>query len=268
MNVLARIKLLILRWLLEHALRRKCPERVPRSGADGAKVNCLSVYVNRATEPYLLIRELSGDLAVALEWTGNRFDKHVEVPLREISTPDLEVTHFYGLDEVSYAGLRAWAWGHITRWPYVQIWIVRVIGSIDQYFFNKRKLITKQRIDLLKILVARELDGRGISSPIGLMTELYSLRWLRHPDADLQRQRLTFYLDSLVDTGELKKVNGEYHLTGEALKAIEVYEEQERKHTESVKEQRRMAWLTVAIVLLTAIQAGLVKLPTLLNWTQ
>lgn len=262
------IKTRIFRWLLAQALQCKCPDRIPRSGAAGAKINCFVVYVNRATEPYLLIREVSGDVAVCSEWTGHTFDKPLEVSLASILTSDLEVAHFYGLNEINYTGLASWAWGRILLWPYAKIWFIRIVSSVDQYFFNKRKLVTKQRIDLLKILVARELDGRGISNPIDLMTELYSLRWVMHPERDPQQRRLRFYLDSLVDTGELKKVNGDYELTGEALKAIEIYEEQERKHTASVKEQRRMAWLTFAIVLLTAIQAGLVRLPTLADWSR
>jgi hypothetical protein len=193
----------LIRWLLAQALQRKCPDRIPRSGSSGAKVNCFVVYVNRATEPYLLIRELSGDVAVCSEWTGQTFDKPAEVPLSKIPGSDLEVTHFYGLDEINYSGLTSWAWGRITLWPYAKIWSIRIINSVDQYFFNKRKLVTKQRIDLLKILVARELDGRRISSPIDLMTELYSLRWVMHPERDPQQRRLRFYLDSLVDTGEL-----------------------------------------------------------------
>ncbi len=258
----------IFRWLLSQALARKCPDRVPRSGSAGSKVNCFVVYVNHGTDPYLLIREVSGDVVICSEWTGSTFDKPVEVPIASIARSDLAVTHFYGLDEINYSGLASWAWGRILLWPYAKLWFIRVVGSVDQYFFNKRKLVTKQRIDLLKILVTRELEGRAISSPIDLMTELYSLRWVMHPERDPQQRRLRFYLDSLVDTGELKRTSGDYKLTGEALKAIEVYEEQERKHTESVKEQRRMAWLTLAIVLLTAIQAGLVKLPTFLDWSR
>lgn len=58
-----------------------------------------------------------------------------------------------------------------------------------------------------------------------------------------------------------------YKVTGEALKTIELYEEQERKHRESVIMQRLTAILTVVIILLTAAQTGIIKLPTLIDWT-
>jgi len=111
------------------------------------------------------------------------------------------------------------------------------------------------------------LDGQNAFRPIDLMTELYSIKWVLHPDGDSQLEVLETYLDLLADSGDLQKNNYSYCLTGNALKAIEEYEEQERKHTENVKNQRIIAWLTFAIVLLTLIQAGLVKLPVLIDFS-
>lgn len=194
----------------------------------------------------------------------------MEIPLHTVNTKDISITHFYGHHEIRYSGITDFAIGRTLFLPYIKILSVQSIEALDQYFFNKKKFYTKQRIELLKFLTQRRLDGITSSSAIDLMTGLYSIKWILHPDKDSQLKRLRFYLDSLVDTGELRRVDHKYELTGEALKAIEVYEEQERKHTENVKVQRRMVWLTLTIVLLTGAQAGLYKLPTLLdlsNWT-
>ena len=59
--------------------------------------------------------------------------------------------------------------------------------------------------------------------------------------------------------------NYKYRLTGKALHTVEMYEEQERRHAEGVKVQWKMVWLTLAILALTLVQAGLVKLPTILD---
>jgi hypothetical protein len=99
------------------------------------------------------------------------------------------------------------------------------------------------------------------------MTDLYTIKWVLHPQGDQQQQKLEFYLDSLVATGELIKNNHKYVVTGHALRTIEEYEEQERKHTENVKMQWRMFWLTLAILALTLVQAGLVKLPPIIDLT-
>lgn len=247
------------------ALECPCPQLVPRSGAAGAKVQCFTIYIDKGGEPYLLVKSLSEGVLSCLEWTGSSFEKPVDIALGAIESSDVSITHFYGYNEIQYNGVIDFVLGRIFFLPYFKIRLVRAIETADQYFFNKKKLLTKQRIDLLRFLVQRQLDGSPISSPVDLMTGLYSIKWVLHPDRDPQQKRLRFYLDSLVDTGELKKVDHKYQLTGEALKAIEVYEEQERRHTESVKTQRRMLWLTLAIVLLTAAQAGLYRLPTLLD---
>lgn len=263
-------ELRLARAFFARALDCPCPQLVPRSGGAGAKVKCFTIYIDKAGDPYLLVRNLSGDTLDCLEWSGHSFDKPVNVKLYSIDAKDVSITHFYGYSEVQYSGVLDFVLGRTLFFPYFKIHVVRAIEAIDQYFFNKKKLFTQQRIELLKFLVQRRLEGIPVSSAVDLMTGLYSLKWVLHPDKDPQLKRLTFYLDSLVDTGELRHVDRKYELTGEALKAIEMYEEQERKHTENVKIQRRMFWLTFAIVLLTGAQAGLYKLPTLLDlseWT-
>lgn len=198
-------------------------------------------------------------------WNGHRFETETEFDIADLDDAELSITHFYGYAEVQYKGIIAFAFGRTFFLPYLKVHFVRAIESIDQYFFNKKKLVTKQRIDLLRFLVARKLEGQPISSPVDLMTGLYSIKWVLHPERDPQKLRLQFYLNSLIETGELEKTINGYELNGKALQAIEVYEEQERKHAESIKSQRRMVWLTLAIALLTAAQAGLFKLPTLLD---
>jgi hypothetical protein len=113
----------------------------------------------------------------------------------------------------------------------------------------------------------RTLDGQNEHELLELMTDLHSIKWVLHPRGDAEHRKLEFYLDALVDTGELKKINYKYILTGLALRAIEENEEQERKHTANLKMQWRMVLLTLVIAGLTLVQSGLVKLPALLDWT-
>lgn len=261
-------ELRLARTFFGRALRCPCPQLVPRTGADGAQVSCFTIYIDKLGQPYLLVRRLSGDSLECLEWSGQSFDQPVIVALSSVDANDVSITHFYGYSEVQYSGVLDFVLGRTLFLPYVRIHVVRFVEAVDQYFFNKKKLLTRQRIELLKFLVQRQLEGAPISGPIDLMTGLYSVKWVYHPDKESQRKRLTFHLDSLVDTGELRRAGLKYELTGEALKAIEIYEEQERKHTENVKIQRRMFWLTLAIVLLTGAQANLYKLPTLIDLSE
>ena len=99
----------------------------------------------------------------------------------------------------------------------------------------------------------------------GLMIRLYSYRWMLHPEGQNQEERLSLYLESLIDTGELKKVNDEYVVTGKAIATIERYEEEVSRHSDSIRLRKIVIALTVAIVLMMIIQAEIVKLPTLLD---
>ena len=110
----------------------------------------------------------------------------------------------------------------------------------------------------------REHNGIGI---IDLMTKLYSMNWVLHPSADEQQQKLELYLDSLVESGELNNVNHEYVVTGKAISTLERYEEEERRHSEAVKLQRKMVSLTIFLVFMAMVQAGLIKFPPLLDFS-
>lgn len=242
------------RALLPRVLSRACGHQIPRSGEAGERVNCFTVSIDKDKAPYLIIQGLTGDTLKCIEWDGSHYATPKTVPLRDVNSRDLYITHYYGLSEIKFFGIASFVRNRLTAWPYIKIHLSLILNRLDQYIFNKKKLVTKQRMDLLKSLVELHLNGVSTFDAITLMTHLYAFKWVAHPDSDTQREKLTFYLDSLVDTGELKNSGSGYALTGKALHAIEEYEEQERRHTENVKMQRRMFWLTLAIVALTVVQ--------------
>jgi len=118
----------------------------------------------------------------------------------------------------------------------------------------------------LAFMISDQIDRthKGIRS-LDLMTKLYSIKWILHPEGDQQQEKLELYLDSLVKSEDLELINNEYVVTGNAIRTIEKFEEEERRHVESVKMQKKMFWLTFIIALLALIQAGVIKLPTLLD---
>lgn len=257
----------ISRYILHRVLRRACGFRISRSGEAGANVNCFVVSVERSGLPDLLVKSVSDDTLVCLQWDGERYSDECNVPLSALNTRDFRITHFYGLSEIHFIGLNDFLLNRAMPWHYLGILISRRLHSVGQYFFNKKKLVTKQRVDLLKLFLERALKGRTDNNVIDVMTELHSIRWIWHPLRDVEQRRLEFYLRALVETGDLRVENQSYVLTGFALRAIEEYEEQERKHTENVKMQWRTFWLALVIGALTVIQAGLVKLPAIIDLT-
>jgi len=259
---------IIASWLLRRVLSRPCGIRIPRSGADGEAVNCFVVAIDRGDEPYLIVQTLENSNLGCIQWDGQRYSIEKSFPLSSFKASDFQITHYYGLAEVRYSGLLDFMVDYHLGWPYLKIHVIQHFAKFDQYLFNKKKLVAKARNDLLKILVNEALQGRTEHEPLDLMTALYSIRWYSHPEGQEVQQRLEFYLDSLTETGELRKAGYKYIVTGHALRALEEYEEQERKHTENVKMQRRTFWLAVVVAALTVVQAGLIKLPAILDFTQ
>ena len=263
MNLSKKIK----KYLLNVALQRPAPQRIPRSGLKGEAVNCYVVRVFNGNDVDALIIEPSNGYKLSCQqFDGERYSIKSEHTFDALLERQFEFTHFHGLNTTTYIGWLDFAWGTVSRVPYIKTWLLNTKSKISQFIFNHRKLITKQRIDLLKIILDSQLNGINIVSSLSVMTLIHTDKWILHPNWTEQHNRVEFYLDALAETNELTKISGNYSITGQGIAAIERYEEEERKHSEAMASQRKMFWLTLAIVALTLVQAGLVKLPVLLDF--
>lgn len=260
------LKNVISKWLLPKVISRSCESRIPRSGEEGEKVNCFVVALDRDNEPFFVATEFEKGLLAGLKWNGEQYAEEHSISINDLNDGNLRITHYYGLSEVVYSSVYDLAWNYLSKIVYLKIHLYRYISSAHQYYFNKNKLVTKKRMELIQFMMNDQLDrehnGIGV---IDLMTKLYSIKWVLHPAGDEQQSKLELYLDSLVESGELRKVNTEYVVTGKAISTIEKYEEEERRHTEAVKLQKKMVSLTILIAFVAIVQSGVIKLPVLLD---
>jgi len=239
----------------------------PRSGEEGEKVNCFLVALDRDVSPFFLATGYEDQTIIGLKWNGHSYADKYSLGLSELGSYKFRVTHYYGLDKVIYKSIYDIVWNYITKFVYLKIHLYRYISSTHQFFFNKHKLVTKKRMELIQFMMNDQLDRihDGIELD-DLMTKLYSINWILHPSGDEQQRKLEFYLESLVLSGELNNINNQYIVTGKAISTIEKYEEEERRHTEAVKLQKRMFWLTILLLIVAIVQSGVIKLPTLLDF--
>lgn len=252
-----RLELYLCRRYLPIVLSQPCPSTIPRTGEEGALVNCFVVQIG---EPFKrsthLVDAFDGDVLTCRRWEDKRFQVEEKLRLEDIKLENLRISHFSGHNDITFFGAYDLAIGLITRSPYLLIWQTKVISDGTQFLYNKKKLVTKERVDLLKTVLKMRLAGdEAVSSP-SLMVELHTDRAYLHPHFANEELKLEFYLDSMVETGELIRDQHRYKLTGVGLNAIEKYEEQERHHSAQVRIQRWIAALTL-IMALTGI-AGLV----------
>ncbi|HNV88697.1 MAG TPA: hypothetical protein PKL53_07005 [Methylotenera sp.] len=262
------IKTFLYRWLLKRLIAKACESSIPRSGKKGEEVNCYVVAVDHGDSPYFVATAIDGNVLTGLKWNGRSYGDNATISISDLESGTLNITHYYGLSEVTYDSIYDVAWHYITRLIYLKIHIYRHIDSTYQYFFNKRKLVTKKRMELLRLMMDDQLDRThdGITS-LDLMTKIYSMRLFLHPSWEVQHKKMDLYLESLVSSGELNKINHEYIVTGKAISTIEKYEEDERRHTEAVKLQKKMFWLTIIAVIFAIVQSGVIKLPTVVNFS-
>lgn len=257
----------IKRALLDIPLKRPSPNRIPRSGDAGAAVNCFSTRVMRSNAKPLIVEAASGNELRCLAFDGDRYSIETTINFADLLSEPFEFTHYYGLATITYRGWRDLAIGQIFRWPYIMCWVHRAQNTIYQGLYNRRKLVTRDRIELLKTILDAQLNGRDSVSSLSVMSLIHSDRWFFHPNSDVEHHKIKLYLDALVETKELRRNGTAYQISGSGISAIELYEEQERMHAKSMSSQRKMVWLTLVIVLLTIVQAGLLKLPPILDLT-
>ena len=266
MNTLSRR---ILDAMLTDVLRLPCPERIPRSGAEGAAVDCFSVMVDDpAGEPYLNLRATDGSVAQALQWDGQRFTIDTTITHEEINPSRLEVTHFFGLATIKYEGLTQLALGRITRWPYLWLRVRKAGDAVLQSTFNLRSLGSQARIDALRDLLRCCMDNDSGASAMEIMSYRHGTRWVGYPDWRDHHRRLDTLLGLLYESGEIAKDGVvRYKATGRTVAIIEEAESEDRRHRASQRLQRVLVALTIVTAVFTAAQANLFKLPMLADWS-
>lgn len=256
-------------WLVDTILAKPVPTSgVIRMGSGVEAVDCKVAKILHDGDPWLIVEGRTGGEISCAVWDGSQFSGNQSFPLEAFSDRQFQVKHYFGPQTIYYESLSAYAVGHVLRMPYLAIRLRRLFERIGTVYYNRRRIVVAQRIDVLTFMIERSAAGSDRFSSLDLMTNMHSLRWITHPQGESARTRLEFILDSLCETGELRKVNGEYFLTGLALRLVEESAEQEAKHKQGIAIQRMIALLTLVTVGLAVVQAGLIKLSPIIDLTK
>jgi hypothetical protein len=241
---------------------------VVRIGAGVELVDMKLMWFEKDEEPWLIVESREGDDLICSTWNGKIHTGETRYPIGQFVDQQFKVKHYVGPSTVYYDSLSDYARGYYVKIPYLKILLARGFERAGTVLYNRRRLVVGQRLDLVTFMIEQAAEGKLAFSPIDLMTDMHSIRWITHPDGESAQGRLSLYLNSLVDTGELSKRDHEYYLTGYALKLVEERSEQERKHKQGIRIQVLIALLTLVTAILAIVQAGVIRLDPLLDLTK
>lgn len=229
-----------------------------RSGPEGARVNCFTVFVAFPGEQESwFLEHLDGATLRLRRSTGTGAAEqveHREVALSDVTHKQFEVVHYRGYFEHRYPSLGAWVIEsallnepryRITHYATIQLY-KRFSGS------------TKERIDVLKMLVEHDINSDALLRErvtiIEAMRLIYGEKFLYVDGSGRQIRRLTITLDSLVADEALSKRGDNYSITPKALADLERYEMDKLRFEASVAQSRRLNLLTMALILVGLLQ--------------
>lgn len=226
-----RIDRFLLAHFLPRVVARACQETVRRDGPEGMKANCFSTFIPQGNRPSMVLLSITGTTAEVLESDGDRHVVPATIELREIDPMTIEVTHFYGLDEVRYEGIWHVASGLTTKWPYAWFHFVRFRNALGQRRFNRRTLVVGERLDVLRDVVDATAHGTDQVDALDLMSYRHGHRCADHPDWRAYQQRLDKHLALLAESGELATSDHfKYRPTGLGVRTLDERKDASRKH--------------------------------------
>lgn len=257
----------LFRNAVRRALTRPCPNLVPRID-DAKSVNCFVAYVNTGDgKPHLLLEGLNGDFITCRRWDGQRFSIETEERISDLAYMQLQIFHYYGLSKIEFKSAGEFLWHQYAALIYIRIGIGQKWQAVCQFLFNHRDLASQERVRILRLMVSKRLSGidEGLSS-WDVMTELYSFRWMEHPDRESRSGGVDFQLESLVESGDLAKNGITYIAQPKSMATLDLIDDQDRRHREASRLQFWLVILTFILAVAAIVQTGFVKLPLILDF--
>lgn len=191
----------ISKHILKSLLNKPAPDRIPRSGEKALSVDCYVIYFRSPNKSWtLLCDEVLTKGVAGKYWSDGEEFGRVSIPFYLMGDYELDITHFYGGYDIRYGSISQYFWEGIVPIDKAKI----LIGKGNQFLFNKKELVRSERVEVLKILLEKELDQRCYEiSSVALSTLLYTEKWVYHPDKSRQLRYNDLLLHSLHESGDL-----------------------------------------------------------------
>ncbi|NIF44693.1 hypothetical protein F3J14_28270 [Burkholderia sp. Tr-862] len=247
-----------LRKAIEVVLKAPSPDRIPLSGDE--RLNRRDYFYAGLDgidpEGDVLIAGLSSTGVLGRPWRDDRYQNDVvDIPIaRAVRAKSTFVYYLRRFEFVERDPFRFWL---KVRTGYYK----RVARREErrESRFNRRQLERKERMDVLQAIVrlSMENDERTID-PVMITTLLYQRGWIRHPEAEEVLQRIRALVRVLDAEGLVEVVQRDtaYRMRPDAVRVLDQYMTDERRHAHSQALQRKVMILGGFAAVATAIQAA------------
>jgi len=247
---------MIKKWIvliaMNVALRRPSPNRIPLSPPRALRNNFFSLSArNEDEDSDFLIKRKNGEAYDAIRWSDE--GEPVEFTLLQCainSDTIIRISYFYKGYEFIYESP-----SYFLLDVLLGLYKIKILsGHMRQAVYNRKKLVRYDRMDVLEFLVEQDIRTRNnLYGEFTLAAELYTARWIYHPNGQELRRYLTKILESLVVSGELRKEQGGYRVQPKAYETLSQYQNDLQKHEDAINVGRMANRLTVIIVIVGAL---------------
>lgn len=241
------------------AIRRSLKKKAPRRMPYASKNDYYVCHVKSADGREILVESIDDKKLSGKLWRNQEFSDEIEVDLSDFLDWSLDVTRFYGYVRVDYVGAGSFWIGESLFKPQ-RIWILE---AITQRIYNAQFRFRDDRIEVLRKLAAIEIESAqqgnaflhepSSKSIIQIATSFFGQRYFAYPRRNEVDARFRLLIESLAASGDLEKTNKhEFRFQPQALATLAAYEQDERRHMDSVRLNRWLVILT-AVLALTAL---------------
>ncbi|GEM_PF-2001829 len=250
--------------LIKYLIDMHCGPSVKTSGEGSNSNNCFWLGFKKDANTYLGFEKYDHGNLVCRSYVDNSFVNEVTIAEYELVQHKIEFIHYVKSYRIEIQGV----YKFLSTFLFYKTYVILITywNNLSQLLFNQRSLSSKKRYQLLKLLIENFTLHNGGFSTVDVMHSLHSIKVFLHPSYNIEASRIEAILVGLTDTQELRLINGNYHLTGHAFKALDAYEEQDRRHTSMSRAQWALIFVTIGLLLATIIQAQIIKFPTIIDF--
>jgi hypothetical protein len=258
-------------------IQKKTPDRLSLTSEQARFYDLYTVrFFPEENKNYLLESKEGNNGYTVFKWDENGVKSNAVIDINTLNYMPHQITHYFKGHILTYNSITEYIVDKFLKMRRVRLIFLDFKSKTSLYLFYRKKLAISNRMELLNLLIEDHISsGSGYrgKTKFAILSLNFNMHWILHPDKERLSATINLYLDSFIIGGELIKINNShYKVTGKALETYAKHIEEEQRHQQSIGQQKKMVYLTIAISLLTLItaisalgQANIISFPVWIN---